>query len=320
MIEYPPGMELHRIDPGSTVDLDTIDPSDTPGFAEGKAAAKDTTKQLNERLEALQELLYAEGKHKVLVVLQATDTGGKDGTIRHVFDGVNPQGVKVASFKKPTPEELSHDYLWRVHAHTPGSGEITIFNRSHYEDVLVVRVHSLVDEGVWSRRYDHINEFEKMLADEGTTILKFFLHISRDEQKQRLQDRLDRPDKQWKFSRGDLAERARWDDYRLAFETMLQRTSTPWAPWYVVPANRKWYRNLVISRVLVDTLEGLDMRFPQPEDGLDDRDSTCASPSPRTGSTTSSSTDSAQPGRLVPSAVHPRCRGHPGSARGLNLE
>jgi PPK2 family polyphosphate:nucleotide phosphotransferase len=263
-------MDLHRIAPGTTVDLDAIDPAATPGFAGDKNDARPRLKELNRRLEALQELLYAEGHHKVLVVLQATDTGGKDGTIRHVFDGVNPQGVKVASFKKPTPEELAHDYMWRIHPHAPGRGEITIFNRSHYEDVLVVRVRSLVPEEVWSRRYDHINAFERMLTDEGTTIIKFFLHISREEQGERLQARLDVPEKRWKFSRGDLAERELWGDYRAAFEAMLSRTSTEWAPWYVVPANRKWYRNLVVSQVIVDTLESLGMAYPEPEEGLDD--------------------------------------------------
>jgi PPK2 family polyphosphate:nucleotide phosphotransferase len=262
-------MDMYRIAPGTTVDLASIDPRDSAAFAGDKDAGKARLEELTDDLEELQELLYAEGKHKVLLVLQATDTGGKDGTIRHVFDGVNPQGVKVASFKKPTPKELAHDYLWRIHRHTPGSGEITIFNRSHYEDVLVVRVHSLVPEERWSRRYDHINEFERMLADEGTTILKFFLHISKDEQAERLQARLDTPHKQWKFATGDLAERARWDDYRAAFEAMLSKTSTPWAPWYVVPADRKWYRNLVVSSVVVETLRGLGMAYPEPEEDLE---------------------------------------------------
>ena len=262
-------MDMYRIAPGTVVDLSSIDTRDSAAFDGDKTAGKARLEDLTAELEELQELLYAEGKHKVLIVLQATDTGGKDGTIRHVFDGVNPQGVKVASFKKPTPKELAHDYLWRIHRQTPGAGEITIFNRSHYEDVLVVRVHSLVPEERWSRRYDHINEFERILADEGTTILKFLLHISKDEQAERLRARLDTPHKQWKFATGDLAERARWDDYRAAFEAMLSRTSTPWAPWYVVPADRKWYRNLVISTVVTRTLRGLDMSYPEPEDGLE---------------------------------------------------
>jgi PPK2 family polyphosphate:nucleotide phosphotransferase len=257
-----------RVQEGAPVDLDAVDPSSTAPFDGDKDAGRDATKALNERLEDLQELLYAEARHKVLVVLQATDTGGKDGTIRHVFEHVNPQGVKVASFKRPTDRELAHDYLWRVHAHTPGAGEITIFNRSHYEDVLVVRVHDLVPEERWRARYRHIREWERMLADEGTTIVKFFLHISADEQRERLQARLDTPEKRWKFDKGDLAEREHWDDYRAAFTEALAETSTDRAPWYVVPADRKWFRNLVISQVMVDTLEGLDMDYPTAEEGL----------------------------------------------------
>lgn len=262
-------MDGYRIEPGRAVDLRQFDPADSTGFAEDKDEGEKATKRLNRRLEELQELLYAEGKHKVLIMLQAMDTGGKDGVIRHVFDGTNPQGVRVASFKRPTPEELAHDYLWRVHRHTPASGHITIFNRSHYEDVLVVRVHGLVPAERWAARYDHINAFEKLLADEGTLILKFFLNISREEQRRRLQARLDEPTKRWKFAKGDLAERARWDDYTAAYEAVLSSTSTPWAPWYVIPADRKWYRNLVISQILVESLEGLNMAYPQPEEELD---------------------------------------------------
>ncbi len=262
-------MDQYRIKPGTSVELSRWDPAEREAFEGDKDDARTTLKDLNNRLEELQELLYAEGKHKILIVLQAMDSGGKDGTIRHVFDGTNPQGVKVASFKKPTDEELAHDYLWRIHQHTPGSGEITIFNRSHYEDVLVVRVHDLVPPEVWGRRYDHINSFEKLLADEGTTILKFYLHISKDEQKKRLQARLDEPHKRWKFAKGDLAERARWDDYIRAFEAALSKTSTEWAPWYVIPADRKWYRNLLISKILVETLEGLEMTYPEPEEDLE---------------------------------------------------
>ena len=236
----------------------------------GKKVGKEHLKQLNSELETLQELLYAEGKHKVLIVLQAMDTGGKDGTIRHVFEGVNPQGVKVASFKTPTKQELAHDYLWRIHKHTPGKGEITIFNRSHYEDVLVVRVHNLVSEEVWSKRYEHIKAFEKTLADEGTTILKFYLHIDKDEQKERLQARLDEPHKNWKFSLGDLEERKLWDQYTEAFEVAMERTSTEFAPWYVIPANRKWYRNLVISSIIIEKLKNLNMSYPEAEDDLSD--------------------------------------------------
>lgn len=263
-------MNRYRIKPGSQVDLSKWDPGEKIECPEGKQAGQERAAKLNRELESLQELLYAESKEKLLIVLQATDTGGKDGTIRHVFDGVNPQGVKVASFKAPTPEELAHDYLWRVHPHTPARGEMVIFNRSHYEDVLVVRVHNLVPPEVWQRRYEHINAFEKLLADEGVTILKFFLHISKEEQKERLQARLDEADKRWKFSQGDLAERKLWDEYQTAYGAMLSRTSTAWAPWYVVPADRKWYRNLVISQVVVETLKGLNMRYPEPEAGLDE--------------------------------------------------
>lgn len=263
-------MTLHRVTPGTVVKLTEWDPDDKSGFSRSKKEGKAYLRKLNEKTEALQELLYAEGKHKILIVLQATDTGGKDGTIRHVLEGVNPQGVKVASFKKPTPEELSHDYLWRIHQHTPGTGEITVFNRSHYEDVLVVRVHNYVPETTWQKRYEHINAFEKMLSDEGTLILKFYLNISKDEQKARLQERIDTPEKNWKFAKGDLAERALWGEYQAAFEDMLTKTSTEAAPWHIVPANRKWYRNIVVSEALIAALESLDMQWPEAEEGLSD--------------------------------------------------
>lgn len=261
-------MDRYRVKPGDQIVLSQWDPNDTGAFFGGKKEAKEALDALNDRLEELQELLYAENKHKLLVVLQAMDTGGKDGTIRHVFEGVNPQGVKVASFKVPTKEELAHDYLWRAHKVTPGKGEIVIFNRSHYEDVLVVRVHSLVPHEVWGKRYEHINQFERMLADEGTTILKFFLHIDLQEQKERLQARLDNSQKQWKFSLGDLDERKLWPEYTRAYQDVLSKTSTEWAPWFIVPSNHKWYRNYVIASILVDTLERLDMHYPQPEDDL----------------------------------------------------
>lgn len=269
-IKHALGMDFtgYRVRKGQSVELSDWDTRDNADLDRGDAEKR--TDDLNDRLEELQELLYAQGKHKLLVVIQATDTGGKDGTIRHVFDKLNPQGVKVASFKRPTDEELGHDYLWRIHAKTPKSGEITIFNRSHYEDVLVVRVHDIVPEARWSRRYDHINNFEQLLADEGTTIIKLFLHISKDEQRERLQARLDEPEKNWKFDSGDLKEREHWDDYQEAFRVMLERTSTDHAPWYVIPADRKWFRNLLISEILVDTLEGLQMAFPEAEDDLTD--------------------------------------------------
>ena len=257
-----------RVAPSTEVHLDRHDPADTDGMdkRDGKAAAL----QLNADLEELQELLYADGRHKVLVILQGVDACGKDGTIRAVFEGVNPQGVKVASFKRPTDEELGHDYLWRIHARLPRSGEIAIFNRSHYEDVLVVRVHDLVPRNRWSKRYEHIQAFEQMLVDEGTTIVKFFLHVSKEEQRVRLQERIDNPAKRWKFSRDDLGERKLWDEYESAFEDMLTKTSTKDAPWYVIPADRNWYRNLVVSQVLVDTLRGLELRYPPAEDGIAD--------------------------------------------------
>ncbi len=261
-------MDAYRVRPGARVNLSDRDPADKQFFPGGKNEGKQLLYELNRRLEGLQELLYAEHKQKVLIVLQAMDTGGKDGTIRHVFEGVNPQGVSVASFKVPTPDELDHDYLWRVHQHVPGKGQIMIFNRSHYEDVLVVRVHNLVPEQTWSKRFEHINNFERMLFDEGSTILKFFLHISKEEQKERLQARLDEANKLWKFSIGDLKERKLWPDYQRAYEEMLSETSTDWAPWYIIPANRKWYRNLVISEIIIETLENLNMSYPQPEGDL----------------------------------------------------
>lgn len=261
-------MKHHLVEPGKKIKLAEVDPQDTGKFKGGKEEGLKEIAKLNEKLQELQELLYAEGKHKVLVVLQAMDTGGKDGAIRRVFDGVNPQGVKVASFKVPTSEEMAHDYLWRVHKVVPASGELVVFNRSHYEDVLVVRVHNYVPKEVWSKRYEQINAFEKLLAENGTTILKFFLHISKDEQKERLQARLDDPSKHWKFSVGDLGERKLWDEYQAAYEDALNKTSTEHAPWYVVPANRKWYRDLVISTVLVETLKGLKMKYPEPKDDL----------------------------------------------------
>ncbi len=259
----------YRVEPGATLDLTDHDPADRALFDGDKDAGRKETRDLNKRLEELQELLYAEAKHKILIVLQAMDAGGKDGTIRHVFDGTNPQGVKVTSFKRPTPRELAHDYLWRVHRHTPGAGQIAIFNRSHYEDVLVVRVHDYVPPERWQRRYRHIVEFERLLAEEGATIRKFFLNISKEEQKERFQSRLDEPHKRWKFAKGDLAERRHWDGYMRAFEAAISKTSTETAPWYVIPANRKWYRNLVISKILVETLEGLGMSYPDPEEELD---------------------------------------------------
>lgn len=257
----------HLVKPGAKIKLKDVDSANTAPYKDKKAVKELLTLDKKE-LFSLQELLYAEGKHALLVVLQAMDTGGKDGVIRHVMSGVNPQGCSVASFKVPTPEELAHDYLWRVHKVVPPKRMIGIFNRSHYEDVLVVRVHNLAPKNVWSDRYDQINAFEKHLAENGVTILKFFLYISKQEQKERLQARLDDPAKHWKFALGDLKERALWDDYVAAYEDALNRTSTPWAPWYLVPSDRKWYRNLVVARVILETLRGFDMQWPPAEEDL----------------------------------------------------
>jgi PPK2 family polyphosphate:nucleotide phosphotransferase len=261
-------MKRYRIEPGSKVDLSKYDAGSTREAPKGKKGTEELVADLTRRLAVLQEQLWANHQHKVLVVLQGMDTSGKDGTISHVFEGVNPQGVGVAAFKAPSPEERDHDFLWRIHGRVPGSGEIVIFNRSHYEDVLAVRVHKLVPDKVWKARYDQINAFEQLLTASGTVILKFFLHIDKDEQKKRLQDRLDDPQKRWKFRLGDLDDRALWDDYAKAYQDLLTKTSTEDAPWYVVPANKKWYRNLVVATVLVEALEKLDMKPPEPEEDL----------------------------------------------------
>jgi PPK2 family polyphosphate:nucleotide phosphotransferase len=251
------------VQPGRKPRLADRNPDATPGIGDKEAAERQLEKNMA-RLMDLQYLLYAEGKHAVLVVFQAMDAGGKDGTIRHVMSGLNPQGTRVTSFKVPTPEELKHDFLWRIHKATAQLGEIAIFNRSHYEDVLVVRVHKLVPKLVWSRRYEHINAFEKLLTDRGVRVLKFFLQISKEEQKSRFEKRLTEPARQWKISEADFAERKYWDDYIEAYEDALARCSTPWAPWYVIPANKKWYRNFAVSRILVEALEQFNMKFPAP--------------------------------------------------------
>jgi PPK2 family polyphosphate:nucleotide phosphotransferase len=261
---------IYRIPPGSPMDLESHDPDAKTGFEGGKEEGRAALHEQTQQLAELQRRLWGESQRSLLLVLQATDTAGKDGTIRHVFRGVNPQGVRVTNFGVPSERELAHDYLWRVHQNTPADGEIGVFNRSHYEDVLVVRVKGLAPEAVWSRRYDHIREFERVLAEEGTTIVKVFLNISKDEQKKRLQARLAQPDKSWKFRKGDLEDRELWDDYRKAYQDAIGATSTSYAPWYVVPANRKWYRDLVVSRILIDTLEAMDPRYPPPEEGLED--------------------------------------------------
>lgn len=257
------------INKNEKISLKKFDPQDTSWWQKDKADAKKELKKLRKKLINLQQVLYSENKHKVLIILQAMDSGGKDGTIRSIFKGVNPQGVSVASFKVPTPVELGHDYLWRVHAKTPHTGEIVIFNRSHYEDVLVVRVHNLVPKKVWEKRFEHINQFEKVLADEGTTILKFFLNISKDEQKNRFLERIEKPEKQWKFNPNDIEERKLWGAYMQAYEEVISRTSTPYAPWYIIPANQNWYRDLVIARIIVDCMEKLKMNYPAPVENIE---------------------------------------------------
>jgi PPK2 family polyphosphate:nucleotide phosphotransferase len=250
------------------VRLSNYDPDDRGPF-EGKGQARELLKANLQRMADLQEVMFAEDKHALLIVLQAMDAGGKDSTIRHVMDGFNPQGCHVVGFGVPTALERAHDFLWRIHPHAPPLGYVSIFNRSHYEDVLVVRVKELVPKKVWRARYDHINAFEKLLADSGVTILKFYLHISKEEQRERFQDRLDRPDKNWKFNPDDLKTRAQWGEYMRAFEDVFERCNHPWAPWYVVPANRKWYRNLYVSTVIVQAVEAMDMRYPPAPEGLE---------------------------------------------------
>jgi PPK2 family polyphosphate:nucleotide phosphotransferase len=257
-------MEKYRIEPGKNLNLNDYSPDDTGEYEGKKEKGIEKLAEYRADIDRLQELLYSENKHRILIVLQAMDGGGKDGTIRAVFDGINPQGVRVTSYKAPTPVELSHDYLWRIHSQTPGKGELVIFNRSHYEDVLIVRVHNIVPKDVWQKRYQQINDFEHLLADEGTTILKFFLNISLEEQKNRFLERLDMPEKRWKFNPGDLEERKFWPEYMKAYEEAIQKTSTNWAPWYIVPANRNWYRNLVVASVIAEKLNSLNMQYPNP--------------------------------------------------------
>ena len=259
-----------RIPPGTRVRLSDWDADDRAIIGKKKNDARERLDEYRARLETLQELLYAEGKNRILIVLQAMDTAGKDSTIRHVFQEVDPLGVRVASFKAPTQPELARDYLWRVHHHVPGSGEIVIFNRSHYEDVLITRVNGWIDAAECKRRYRQINDFEKMLVETGTTILKLYLHITKDEQKKRLEARRDTPEKQWKFLPSDLTVRAQWDDYMQAYEAALSATSTDHAPWHVVPANSKLARNLTVSGLLIDTLKKLNMRYPEPAAGIAD--------------------------------------------------
>jgi PPK2 family polyphosphate:nucleotide phosphotransferase len=258
-----------RVKPGEKLGLNKLDPSDT-GKLSSENAAKEDAKHYLDELSRQQALLYAEHKHSVLVVLQAMDAGGKDGTIKHVFSGANPQGVDVASFKQPTPLELAHDFLWRVHAHAPRAGQIVIFNRSHYEDVLVTRVHKLVDKKTCVLRYEHIRDFEALLGQSGTTVLKIFLHISKEEQLARFAQRLDDPGRNWKISESDYSERELWDNYVDAYEDAIRATSTDEAPWYVIPSNHKWFRNLAVSQIIADTIAGLDLAFPKPSVNIAD--------------------------------------------------
>lgn len=252
-----------RVHPGRKFRIADRDPRATPGL-ESKAQGEKLLARNLARLDELQYDLYAEGKRSLLVVLQAMDAGGKDGTIRSLAPGLNPQGCQVTSFKVPSAEEAAHDFLWRIHRAVPPRGDIGIFNRSHYEDVLVVRVHQLVPPGIWKARYEQINRFEQHLAESGVTIVKFFLHISRQEQKQRMLERLEDPRKLWKFSARDLEERKHWKEYMGAYEDALARCSTRWAPWYVIPADRNWYRNAAVSQILVETLETMKPKFPPP--------------------------------------------------------
>ena len=256
-----------RVEPGSAAKISDRDPGDTLGL--DKAAGKKRLEKVGERLDVLQHRLYAEGKRGLLLVLQGLDASGKDGVLRSVFQQVSPQGLRVVPFRVPTTTELAHDYLWRVHAQLPARGEIVVFNRSHYEDVVAVRMHHLAPEEVWKRRPGHIREWERMLADEGTSIVKVFLNVSKEEQRKRLQERVDDPEKRWKFRRDDLDVRKHFDEYIAAYEDALSETSTEWAPWYVVPADHNWVKALAVAQLLVDELERMDPELPAPEPGID---------------------------------------------------
>lgn len=251
------------VEPGAKLRLDRIDPAYAGGHESHEAAVEDTAAQVA-RMDRLQYLLYADGSRSLLIVLQGLDAAGKDGVIRHLFAGMNPQGTCVADFKQPNKEELAHDFLWRVHSHAPGRGEVMIYNRSHYEDVLVARVHKLVPRSVWSKRYDQINGFEELLHGNGTCILKFFLHISQDEQLERFRQRLDDPARRWKISDSDYSERELWPEYMEAYEEAIAQTSTKRAPWYAIPSNHKWFRNLAISQIVADAMDDMGLKLPPP--------------------------------------------------------
>lgn len=257
------------VSPGKKIDLGKIDPSEAGGHDSAEAAQADIQKHVA-RMDELQALLYADGNRSLLVVLQALDAAGKDGVVRHLFSGMNPQGTRVFGFKQPSAEEAAHDFLWRAHQRTPARGEVVVFNRSHYEDVLVVRVHKLVPEAVWSERFELIKDFEKLLVQNGTRILKFFLHISPEEQLARFKQRLDDPARNWKISEADYSERALWADYVKAYEDALARTSSKDAPWYVIPANHKWFRNLAISQIIADSMDEMGLKLPPTRVDLDE--------------------------------------------------
>src|SRR5580704_2983010 len=258
--------EVWSVKPGSKVDISSIDPSDTRALKGGRTAADKALARDQASLTEMQTRLWAEGRRSVLLLLQGTDASGKDGTVAHVFSGVNPQGTRVTSFKPPTAEELAHDFLWRVHRAVPRAGEIGIFNRSHYEDVLVARVRKLVPKQIWQQRYGDITAFESVLAEGGTRMVKCCLLISKDEQRKRFEERLKQPQKRWKFQRGDLEDRALWKEYQTAYSEAIERTSTKAAPWYVIPADHKWYRNWAVSRLLIETLSEMDPKYPDPTD------------------------------------------------------
>lgn len=256
-------MERYRVKPGTKVNFSERSCDEKTLFqGESKLDFDPQFRQLRSQLQSLQKILYAQNQHRILVVMQAMDTGGKDGCIKHVFSDIDPQGIRVCSFKKPSDQELSYDFLWRIHAQVPHNGQIVIFNRSHYEDIVAVRVKKLFSNDVWQRRQRHVVEFERMLAEEGTTIVKCFLHISKNEQKRRLEARLANPLKHWKFNPDDLADRARWDEFTTAYQDVISKTSTESAPWYVIPSDRKWYRNLCVARIMADTLGKLGMELP----------------------------------------------------------
>ncbi len=265
-------MKSYRVKPGSRLSLKQIDPDETGDYRkndDGKTAAKAETAKLIAQLDGLQERLYANAQRSLLIVLQGMDTSGKDGTIKSVMSGVNPQGCKVVAFKAPSKDELAHDFLWRVHREVPPKGYIGIFNRSHYEDVLITRVHGWVSDKVARRRFNQIKEFEELLVESGTAVLKFFLHISKDEQKERLEARIHDPEKRWKWNSGDLEERKLWSDYMTAFEDVISATGTDEAPWYIVPANRKWYRNLVVADRIVAALSEMKLKTPPASESID---------------------------------------------------